>query len=407
MTRDEAAALDRADPLAAFRDRFDLPPGIVYLDGNSLGALPRRTAARIAEVVAEEWGRGLIGSWNTGWLDLPMRIGVLIAGLVGARPHEVIAADSTSVNLFKLLVAALRLRPGRHTILAAAGDFPTDLHIAAGAAETCGATLRTVPADAIAAGEAVGDDTAVVLLTHVDFRSGRVHDMTAITRGAQARGAVMLWDLSHSAGALPCDLGACGADMAVGCGYKYLNGGPGAPAWLYVAERHQAALSQPITGWMGADQPFSMSGDYVPAPGLRRCLAGTPAVIGLAALEVGCALVAEADMTAVRAKSIALGDLFLNETERRLGGFAVACPRDGAGRGSQVALCHPHAYPIVRALIDRGVVGDFRAPDVLRFGLAPLYLRYVDVWDAVDRLAAIMDEGAWDRPDHHQRRAVT
>jgi kynureninase len=408
-TRASLEALDAADPLAGFRERFAIPDGVIYLDGNSLGCLPRATAPRLAQVVTEEWGRDLIRSWNThGWIDLPERLGDKIGRLVGAAPGQVIAADSTSVNLFKLLAAALALRPERRVILSDVSNFPTDLYVAQGLIELLSHRheLRLAPFDRVA--EALDDEVAVVMLTEVDYRSGAIHDMAAITAAAHRAGALALWDLSHSAGVLPVRLDACGADLAVGCGYKYLNGGPGAPAFLYVAARHQAAARQPLTGWMGHASPFAFDLDYRPAEGIRRQLCGTPVILGLAALAVGVDLALEANMAAVRAKAMALTEGFREAVEALCPGtFALASPRDPARRGSQICLRHPEGYAIVQALIARGVIGDFRAPDILRFGMAPLYLRHVEMWDAAAALAEVMREEAWREPRFRERAKVT
>ncbi|HYD64915.1 kynureninase [Azospirillum sp.] len=410
ISREDALALDAADELAAVRERFVLPEGEIYLDGNSLGALPRATAERLRHVVEAEWGRDLIRSWNAaGWIDLPQRVGDKIGRLVGAAAGEVVVADSTSVNLFKALSAALRLRPDRRVIVTERGNFPTDLYVAQGLIEQLGGRheLRMVERDAVAG--AIGADTAVVMLTHVDYRTGAVHDMAGVTAAAHGQGALMLWDLAHSAGAMPVDLDGCGADLAVGCGYKYLNGGPGAPAFLYVARRHQEAFRQPLTGWMGHAEPFAFGTGYRPADGIRRALCGTPPVLSLAALEAGVDELLAVDLRAVRRKSLAMTGLF-----RRLVagmglelGLELAGPEDPAACGSQVSLRHPQGYAIVQALIARGIVGDFRAPDILRFGFAPLYLRFADVWDAAAALRDVLETGAWDRPEFHRRHAVT
>jgi kynureninase len=404
------ARLDREDPLAAHRDAFALPPDIVYLDGNSLGPLPRATAGRLADCVAREWGTDLITSWNkAGWIDLPRRVGDKIARLIGAAPGEVLVADSTSVNLFKLLSGALALRPGRRTILSDHGNFPSDLYIAEGLARLCdtGHRLRLVAPETVA--EAIDDDTAVVMLTEIDYRTGRRHDMAALTAAAQARGALMLWDLAHSAGAMPVDLGGCGVDLAVGCGYKFLNGGPGAPAFLYVAQRHQAGFVQPLAGWLGHAAPFAFETGYRPAPGIARHLCGTPPILSLVALDCGVDTVLAADPAALRAKAMRLGDLFVDLVETRCAGLGLtlAGPRDAAQRGSQVSFRHAEAYPVMQALIARGVIGDFRAPDLLRFGLAPLYLRHVDVWTAVAALRDVLATASWDTPRFRARAAVT
>ncbi len=407
MTREEALALDRADPLASRRDLFELEEGLIYLDGNSLGALPKAVKGRLAEAVEAEWGRGLIRSWNdANWIDLPSRVGAKIAALIGAAPDEVIAADSTSVNLFKLAAGAMALRPGRKVILSEPGNFPTDLYILQGLTQFLpGIELRLVEPGGLP--DALDDGVALLLLTHAHYKTGELHDMKALTTWAHEVGALALWDLSHSAGALEVDLNGANADLAVGCGYKYLNGGPGAPAFAFIARRHQAEFQSPLTGWMGHAQPFAFHDDYAPGAGMLRALCGTPSVLGLTALDAALSAFEGLEMSALRAKSRALGDLFLDLVEERCPGFGVACPRDSAKRSSQVSLTHPHGYPIVQALIARGVVGDFRAPDVLRFGLTPLYVRYVDVWDAVEHLVQVMAREEWRADRFNQVAAVT
>ncbi len=409
LTREGAAALDAHDELAFLRDAFSLPEGVVYLDGNSLGALPRATAARVRDVVEREWGESLIRSWNAhGWIDLPARVAALLAPLVGAAADEVAVADSTSVNLFKLLAGGLRLRPGRRVILSEEENFPTDLYVAQGLASLLeGVTLRLVPRADMA--QALDESVAVLMLTHVDFRTGALHDMAEWTRAAHRSGALALWDLAHSAGALPVDLAGCEADLAVGCGYKYLNGGPGAPAFAFVARRHHSGFETPLTGWMGHAEPFAFDPRYRPAAGIARLLCGTPPVLSLAALECGVETIARAGVARLRRKSMALTDLFVRLVEQECpgSGLALASPREAERRGSQVSLRHPEGYAIVQALIARGVIGDFRAPDVLRFGFAPAYLRFTDVWDAVAALRAVMSEREWERPEHRARAKVT
>ena len=410
INRNDCAELDRRDPLAPLRHEFLLPEGIIYLDGNSLGPLPKAAVEKLEQVVCDEWGQGLVRSWNAaGWIAAPQRLGDRLAPLIGAEPGEVVVADSTSVNLFKLLVGALKMKPGRRVILTETDNFPTDLYIAQGVIEVFdpGYELRLVDAGGIA--KALDEDVAVVMLTHVNFKSGRIHDMDTITRAAHGWGALVLWDLAHSAGALTLDLDRAGADFAVGCGYKFLNGGPGAPAFLYVARRLQAELRPVLTGWMGHAQPFAFAPHYVPAEGIRRNLCGTPAILGMAALDAALDVWERVDLAEVRRKSIRMGDLFIRLVEDRCTGcgFRLAAPRDGTERGSQVSFRHHDGFPIMQALIARGVIGDFRAPDLLRFGLAPLYLRYVDVWDAVDALAEMMASGAWDRPEFKRRAFVT
>jgi len=412
ITRADCAARDHRDPSSALRERFDLPKEVIYLDGNSLGPLPRSVRERLGEVVDRQWGQDLIRSWNVhGWIDLPLAVGAKIAPLIGADPDEVAVADSTSVDLFKLLAGSLALRPDRRTIVSERDNFPTDLYIADGLTRLRGDgfQVRAVGREEIDPIEsALGPDVAVVMLTHVDYRSGALYDMAEVTERVHAAGALMLWDLSHSTGAVEVDLGAAGADLAVGCGYKYLNGGPGAPAFLYVARRHQQAIRSPLQGWLGHAAPFELSPDYRPADGIARFLCGTPPILSLAALDAALDLFAEVDLGALRTKSMALGQLFLELVEQECGGeLEIACPRDAAHRGSQVALRHPEGYAVIQALIARGVIGDFRTPDVLRFGLAPLYLRFADVWDAVQHLKEVLTGREWDRPEHQQRAAVT
>ena len=394
MDRRDAEALDAADPLAGFRETFELPDGVIYLDGNSLGPLPRSTAARLAEVMQQEWGRGLITSWNAaGWIDAPQRVGGKIAGLIGARAHEVIAADSTSVNLFKLAAGALSLRPGRRTLVTENDNFPTDIYVLEGLAALSGATLKVVEPDEVLA--AINDDTAAVVLTHVHYKTARRHDLVGVTAAAHERGALVLWDLSHTAGALAIDLNGAEADLAVGCGYKYFNGGPGAPAFLFVAERHQAAIRSPLSGWMGHAEPFAFEPAYRPAVDIRAQLCGTPAILGLAALEVGLESLLAAGPRAIEDKGLALCDLFIQLVESRCAGHGLSLqgPRRMEDRGLHVAWAHPQGYALVQALIARGVIGDFRDPDIARFGFSPLFLRYVDVWDAVEVMRKILASG--------------
>ncbi len=410
MTREDCLALDARDPLAFARARFVLPEGVIYLDGNSLGALPASAPARIADVVNREWGEDLIRSWNKNdWIGLPARLGARIAPLIGAGEDEVIVADSTSVNLFKLAAAAIRMKAPRRVILSEQGNFPTDLYVLQGLEQMMGGAieLKLVPREALI--DSLDESVVLIALTHIHYKTGEIHDMAAISARAHAVGALALWDLSHSAGAVELSLDRDGADLAIGCGYKYLNGSPGAPAFLYAARRLQPHLHQPLSGWMGHAAPFEFSDRYRPADGVVRHLCGTPVVLGMAALEEGLNTFDGIDMGQVRAKAAALGDLFLSLIEEHCGeaGFAIACPREGMQRGSQVALRHPKGYAIMQALIADGVIGDFRAPDFLRFGLAPLYTRYADIWDAVDRLAQIMAAGRWRDERFHIRAAVT
>jgi kynureninase len=383
--RADAEALDSADPLAGLRRRFCLPDGVIYLDGNSLGALPDGVEARVAAAIRTEWGSDLIAAWDDdGWWDLPVAVGDRIGALLGAAPGQVVACDSTSVNLYKLLRVAEALRPGRARFVTQHGNFPTDAYLAQHVAGKC---LDVVAADDLPG--ALDTDVAALVLTHVDYRTGAMHDLAALTAAAHHAGAVVLWDLSHSVGAVPLALDAAGADLAVGCSYKYLNGGPGAPAWCYVARRHHDTLAAPLPGWVGHADPFAMEPAYRPAPGVRRLLTGTPGILALRALDTALDAFAGVSLTDLRAKSLALTDLFLRLVDERVG-LASPTPHRAADRGSQVSLCHPRAPEVMAALVRRSVIGDVRPPDVLRFGFAPLYVRYVDVWDAVDALAGVV-----------------
>jgi len=409
-SREACVARDEADPLFGRRGLFDLPPGVIYLDGNSLGVLPRGVAERVGEAMRSEWGKGLISSWNSaGWIDLPALVGSRIAPMIGAAVDEVIAADSTSVNLFKLAAGAVRVQRPRRVILTEPRNFPTDLYILQGLSAWLGddVELRVVERTTIA--DALDEDVALLVLTHVHYKTGAVHDMASLTGRAHEVGALALWDLSHSAGALAVDLNGAGADLAVGCGYKFLNGGPGAPAFLYVARRWQDRITTPLSGWMGHAAPFDFRDDYQPAAGMARTLCGTPPVLALSALDSALSVFEGVAMADLRIKSMALGDLFLDLVEARLSdaGFKIVCPRDARARGSQVSLAHPEGYAIIQALIERDVVGDFRAPDILRFGLTPLYVGFADIWDAVDRMAAVMETGFWREPRFQVRAAVT
>jgi kynureninase len=405
-TRADAAALDAASPLAGRRELFDLPDGLVYLCGNSLGALPRSVPDRVADVVRREWGRGLVGAWNSAdWSRLPARVAARLAPMLGVSAEDVGVGDSTSVTLFKTLVAAARLRPDRSVIVVEPTTFPTDGYIAAGVAKTLGMELRWCdPADPAAS---LDDDVAVLALTHVDFRTGAMYDLADITGAAHAAGALMVWDLCHSAGAVPVDLTAADPDFAVGCTYKYLNGGPGSPAFAWVAPRHQDGLDQPITGWWGHARPFDMVRDYERAPGVTQMTVGTPPVLALSALEAALEVFDGVAMDDLRAGSLSLTDLFLRLVDERVEGFEIVTPREHGRRGSQVALRHPDAYGVVQALIARGVVGDFRSPDIARFGFAPLYVRHTDVHDAVEQLVQVLAAGEHRDPAYSSRNAVT
>ena len=428
-TRHDCQQLDLQDPLRELRDQFVLPSGLIYLDGNSLGMLPKATAARVAEVVAQEWGQGLIRSWNgAGWVDLPQRLGDKIATMVGAGPGQVVATDSTSINLYKVLSAAMSIAqqdaPARQRVLSERSNFPTDLYIAQALCRERGFTLELVEAEEIAG--KLGDDLAVLMLTHVNYRTGAMHDMAALTAAAQAAGALTVWDLAHSAGAVPVALLEDRADFAIGCGYKYLNGGPGAPAFVWVNPVHAERFWQPLAGWWGHAAPFEFSPDYRPAPGIKRYLCGTQPIISLTALECGLAVFEQAQalggMTALRAKSLALSDLFIELVGQRCQGhgLGLATPLVHGQRGSQVCLTREYdadgrsgAYAIMQALIARGVIGDFRAGDgrqhrdILRFGFTPLYIGFEEVWQAVEQLGQVLDSGEWQQPEFNQPQAVT
>ena len=401
MDLGDARKLDRDDPLAAYRKLFALPDGIIYLDGNSLGALPKSVAPRMAAVVAEEWGRDLITSWNVhDWIDLPRRVGNKIAPLIGAEPGTVVAADSTSINIFKLLSVALQQRPERRVILTEAGNFPTDAYVADGLAALTGHELLSGDLTQI------GQEVAVVLVTEVNYRTGARHDMGELTRRAHDAGALIVWDLCHSAGAVPVDLTAAQADFAVGCGYKFLNGGPGAPAFAYVAPQHLHGLRQTLQGWLGHAAPFEFAPEYRPATGIDALRVGTPPILSMSALDTALDVFAGVDMAVVKRKSDGLFDLFVSEIETRAPELEILTPRNAGRRGSQISLRHPEAYAVVQALIGRGVVGDFRQPDIIRLGLTPLYLRYQDAHRAAEILGDIIATRAWDKPEHKRRAKV-
>ena len=430
-TRHDFELLDAADPLRSLKKQFVLPPGVVYLDGNSLGAMPFNAVERTRQVVEDEWGVGLIKSWNeAGWIDLPIRIGDKIAGLIGAGKGEVVVADSTSLNLYKVLSGAITLAaaqsPKRRLIVSERSNFPTDLYIAESLARQHGFTLKLADhVDELPA--LMNDELAVLMITQVNYRTGYMHDMQALTAQAHAAGALTVWDLCHSAGAVPVDLHAANADFAIGCGYKYLNGGPGAPAFVWVNPRHAEKFWQPLSGWLGHAAPFEFTPDYRPAAGIKRYVCGTPAMISMAALECGVDTFLAADklggMTALRQKSVALTEAFIALAEECCGEFGVqlASPRDANQRGSQVCLSlaaprHEAGYAVIQALIARGVIGDFRAgdparleavPHILRFGFTPLYIGFVEVWDAVEHLRQVLATDEWKQPRFQTKGAVT
>jgi kynureninase len=429
-TLQDCRALDAQDPLRELRQLFTLPEGVIYLDGNSLGALPVSAPSRVARAVADEWGQGLIRSWNSaGWFELPQRLGDRIAALIGARPGEVVATDSTSINLYKVLSAALQIAghdaAGRSKVVSERSNFPTDLYIAEALSKQRGYDLHLVDSHRIEA--ALDDEAAVLMLTHVNYRTGAMHDMADLTAKAHAAGALVVWDLAHSAGAVPVDLHAAGADFAIGCGYKYLNGGPGAPAFVWVHPRHADRFWQPLAGWWSHAAPFEFTPDYRPAAGISRYLCGTQPILSMTALECGLEIFAAAEplggMQALRRKSLALTDLFIALVEERCAGHGLelATPREHAKRGSQVCLTRRQgAYAIVQALIARGVIGDFRAAastgagpsdprhgDILRFGFTPLYTGFEDTWNAVEQLRQVLESGEWQRPAFNRMQAVT
>ncbi len=417
MNRQDAELLDAQDPLAPLRAFFSLPEGVVYLDGNSLGALPKATPERIRRTVEQEWGHDLIASWNTaGWIDAPRRLGDRIAPWIGARSGEVLVADSTSVNLYKVMHAALQLQQGqRKVVVSERSNFPTDNYIAQSVVRAHGGELVLVdtPEDIPAL---LDERCAVLMLTHVNYRTGRMHDMALLTRWAQQAGALAVWDLAHSAGAVPVDLLGSAADFAVGCSYKYLNGGPGAPAFVWAHPRHQGQVWQPLTGWLGHAAPFAFTPDYRPAPGIQQYQCGTPPIVAMAALESALDVFDTAQqlggMAAIRAKSVALTEAFIAAVDAELPGVQVQSPRASAQRGSQVSLSVPSdvdAYAVVQALIARGVVGDFRDgdPPLLRFGFTPLYTRHTDVVDAVSALKDVLASGDWRAPGFQRKGKVT
>ena len=423
QTLSDCQVLDQQDPLRSLRDLFQLPEGVIYLDGNSLGVLPKATPSRVAQAVAQEWGNDLIKSWNTaGWFQMPLKVGNKIARLIGAKDDEVVAADSTSINLFKVLSAALSIakadHPEKNIILSERTNFPTDLYIAEALCKERGYQLKLVETEELLT--ALQTDVAVLMLTHVNYRTGAMLNMKDMTAAAHAVGALAIWDLAHSAGAVPVDLNGASADFAVGCGYKYLNGGPGAPAFVWVTPKHTDRFWQPLTGWWGHAAPFEFTPDYQPATGITRYQCGTQPILSLTALDTGLNVFLEAEklggMTALRHKSLALTSLFMQLVKTQLAGygFGIATPEQEELRGSQVSLTRTEgAYAIVQALIARGVIGDFRAgdgkqhPDILRFGLTPLYLGYADVWQAVRQLKEVMDSQEWQQARFSQKQAVT
>ena len=410
LSLEGARELDRTDALKSFRSAFELPQSEIYLDGNSLGALPAKTSGRLNTAIKREWGNDLIRSWNiNGWYEAPLRVGDKIGRLIGAEPGQVAAADSTSINLYKAVTAALQLRPDRSVILSEPGNFPNDLYMLQGICGARGIATELRLCDAASLCDRLDESVAVLVLTHVHYRTGVAHDMAKMTRLAHEKGAVVVWDLSHSTGAVELHLDDHKVDFAVGCGYKYLNGGPGCPAYIYVAARHLAEVTSPLTGWLGHANPFDFGDDYRPADGIARFLCGSHPVLGLLALEVGVDLMLSASMTAVTEKSQALCDLFISLIDARCAnlGLEVITPRAASGRGSHVSLAHPDGYAIVQALIERGVIGDYRAPSVLRFGFTPLYTQYEDVWNSVEILRDVLVQRTFDHARFRRLSTVT
>ncbi len=414
-TRSHCQALDAQDPLAPLRRQFALPEGVIYLDGNSLGARPVAALARAQQVIAQEWGNGLIRSWNSaGWADLSQRLGNRLAPLIGARDGEVVITDTTSINLFKVLSAALSVQrqrqPGRKVIVSEASNFPTDLYIAEGLAELLqqGYSLRLVNSpDELP--QAIDQDVAVVMLTHVNYKTGYMYDMQALTALSHECGALSIWDLAHSAGAVPIDLHKARADYAIGCTYKYLNGGPGSQAFVWVNPALVDLVRQPLSGWFGHTRQFAMEAQYAPSAGIARYLCGTQPITSLAMVECGLEIFAQTDMASLRTKSLALTDLFVALVEARCAahGLVLITPREHARRGSHVSFEHPEGYAVIQALIARGVIGDYREPRIMRFGFTPLYTSFTEVWDAVEILGDILDTGTWDQPQFKVRNSVT
>lgn len=409
-SRAACEAFDRADPIRAFRDRFRLPEGVIYLDGNSLGALPKAAAERVTKVLDVEWGEHLVDGWlKDNWMGLSETLGDKIAKLIGADAGEVIVVDTTSINVHKVIASAMLMRPDRRTLLTDKGNFPTDVYMAQGLIEFLGRQHRIKMVEEDEVAESVDEDTAAVFCTQINYRTGRLHDMAKITKAAHAKGALAIWDLAHTAGCVPIELNKIEADFAVGCGYKYLNGGPGAPAFVFAPKRHHDKVRQPLTGWLGHANPFEFGLDYKPAQGIRQFRASSPPILGIVAMEAGIDDMIEFGIGNVRAKSLALTSLFMKLVEERLAkhGFGIATPKESERRGSQVALTHKDGWSIMQALKARKVIGDFREPNIVRFGFAAPYVRFADVWDAVDHLVQVMEKGEWKKPEYQNKKWVT
>jgi kynureninase len=409
VSRDACVARDATDPLRGLRDRFVIPDGVIYLDGNSLGPMPRAAASRLGRTIEQEWGEGLIKSWNTaGWFDMPLRLGDRVGALIGAAPGQTVVCDTTSINLYKAVHAAIGLRPDRDVVIAEAGSFPTDLYIIEGAMGSAGRPIqrRLVGADGPSVEALLDTRVAVVVLSHVDYRSGALLDVAAITEQVHRAGALVIWDLCHSAGVVEFAFDRETIDFAVGCTYKYLNGGPGSPAFIAVATAHQATAKHPLSGWWGHAEPFAFDRDFRPDAGIKRFLCGTPPIISLCGVDAALDALEGVEMAALRAKSLALTELFIARLAALLPGLEIITPRQPSLRGSQVAIAFDNGYSVVQAMIERGVIGDFRAPDIMRFGFAPLYLGFSDVWDAAEILADCVRAEVWREPRYSQRLAV-
>ena len=410
VSREACVARDASDPIGALRDRFVIPEGVIYLDGNSLGPMPRAAVNIFNRTIEQEWGQDLIKSWNfAGWFDMPLRLGDRIGGLIGAAPGQTVVCDTTSINLYKTVHAAIGLRPERDVVIAEAAAFPTDLYIIEGAMASAGRPMqrRLVGADGPSVEALLDERVAVVVLSHVDYRTGALLDVAAITNKIHKAGALVVWDLCHSAGVIEFAFDRHAIDFAVGCTYKYLNGGPGSPAFVSVATVHQTAARHPLSGWWGHAAPFAFDRDFRPDAGIRRFLCGTPPIISLRGVDAALDALEGVDMAALRGKSLALTELFMTRISALLPGLDIVTPREPSLRGSQVAIVFDHGYAVVQAMIERSVIGDFRAPDTMRFGFAPLYLRFADAWDAAEILAECVRAEVWRDPRYNQRLAVT
>jgi kynureninase len=409
-SREACVARDYADPLRGFRDRFVLPEGLIYLDGNSLGPMPRAAAGILNRTIEQEWGQDLVRSWNSaGWFDMPVRLGDRIGALLGAAPGQTVVCDTTSINLYKAIHAAIGLRPDRNVVIAEAESFPTDLYIVEGAIKSAGRPMkrRLIGADGASVEALLDRKVAVAVLSHVNYRTGELLDMAAITRQIHDAGALVVWDLCHSIGVAEIAFDRDAVDFAVGCTYKYLNGGPGSPAFISVAKTHQATAQHPLSGWWGHAAPFAFDRDFRPDTGIRRFLCGTQPIISLRGVDVALDAMEGVEVAALRRKSLALTELFMFRVNALLPGLEIVTPRQPSLRGSQVGISFDRGYAVIQAMIDRGVIGDFRAPDLMRFGFAPLYVRYVDVWDAAEILADCIKAEVWRDPRFSRQLDVT